>query len=149
VYIWFSKRKGAWLVSESQSHNYEPSLSVAVHAVHRRLRPEDKTDPITLATSNCSLMRSQISRLLKEKNPDNISIAEDINNAMAASKRGKLEGLTNIEAAVERLRNINWQYRFKEGNVSGAVTDFIFTLLEGLQLWQRFPSECNLYGLHL
>ena len=69
---------------------------------------------MTLATSNCSLMRSQISRLLKEKNPDNISIAEDINNAMAASKRGKLEGLTNIEAAVERLRNINWQYRFKE-----------------------------------
>ena len=85
-------------------------------------------------------MRSQISRLLKEKNPDNISIAEDINNAMAASKRGKLEGLTNIEAAVERLRNINWQYRFKEGNVSGAATDFIFTLLEGLQLWQRFQK---------
>ena len=148
MYIWFSKRKEAWLVSESRSHNYEPSLSAAVHAVYRRLRPE-KTDLITLATSNCSLMRSQISRLLKEKNLDNISIAEDINNAMAASKRGKLEGLTNIEAAVERLRNINWQYRFKEGNVSGAVTDFIFTLLEGPQLWQRFPSECNLYGLHL
>ena len=58
-------------------------------------------------------MRSQISKLLKEKNPDNISIAEDISNAMAASKRGKLDGLTNIEAGAERLRNINWQYRFR------------------------------------
>jgi hypothetical protein len=59
---------------------------------------------------------------------------------MAASKRGKLDGLTNIEAAVERLRNLNWQYRFKEDSASGAVTDFIFTPPEGLQLWQRFPS---------
>ena len=69
--------------------------------------------------------------MLKEKNPDNISIAEDISNTMAASKRGKLhniqyilprmaaskrgklDGLTNIEAAVERLRSINWQFKFK------------------------------------
>lgn len=123
MYIRFSKRKRAWLISESLSHNYEPLLSAAVHPVHRRLRPEEKTDPITLATSNCRLMRSQISKLLKEKNPDNISIAEDISNAMAASKRGKLGGLTSIEASVKRLRNINWQYKFKEDSVSGAVTD--------------------------
>ena len=68
-------------------------------------------------------MRSQISKLLKEKNPDNISIAEDISNTVVASKRGKLDELTNIEAAVERLRNINWQYRFKEDSVNRAVTD--------------------------
>ena len=87
-------------------------------------------------------MRSQISGLLKEKNPDNISIAEDINNAMTASKRGKLEGLTNIEAAVERLWNINWQYRFKEGNVSGAVTGFIFTnfFVPVVVEWQQKPA---------
>ena len=68
----FSKWQGAWLVSESQSRNHEPQR--AVHAVHGRLRPE-KPDLITLAISNCNLKRSQISRLLKEKNPDNISIA--------------------------------------------------------------------------
>ena len=59
------------------------------------------------ATGNCGLKRSQISRLLKEKNPDNISIAKDIGNAIAIAKRGKLDGLSNIEAAVERLRNLN------------------------------------------
>ena len=133
----FSKWQGAWPVSESQSRNHEPQR--AVHAVHGRLRPE-KPDLITLAISNCNLKRSQISRLLKEKNPDNISIARDIRNAIAASKRGKLDGLTNIGAAVERLQNLNWQYRFKEDSASGAVSDFIFTLPEGLQLGQRFPS---------
>ena len=76
-----------------------------------------------LATGNCSLKRSQISRLLKDS--DNISIAKGIKNAMAASKRSKLDGLTNIEAEVERLRNLNLQYRFKEDSASGAVTDFI------------------------
>ena len=85
------------------------------------------------ATGNCSLKRSQIPRLLKEMNPDNISIAKDIGNVIATAKRGKLDGLTNIEAAVERLRNLNWQYSFKEDSASGVVTDLIFTP-------QRFPS---------
>ena len=82
--------------------------------------------------------QSQIFRLLKEKNPDNISITKDISNATATSKRGTQDGFTNIEAAVERLRNLNWQYRFKEVILSGVVTDFTFTPPEGLQLWQRF-----------
>ena len=30
VYIRFSKRRGAWLVSESQNQNHEPSLSVVL-----------------------------------------------------------------------------------------------------------------------
>ena len=84
--------------------------------------------------------RSQISRLLKEKNPDNISIAKDIGNAITIAKRGKPDGLTNIEAAAERLRNLNWRYSSKEDSASGVVTDLIFTPPEGLQLWQRFPS---------
>ena len=92
------------------------------------------------ATGNCSLKRSQISRLLKEKNPDNISIAKDIGNAIAIAKRGKLDGLSNIEAAVERLRNLNWRHSSKEDSASGVVTDLIFTPLERLQLWQHFPS---------
>ena len=59
---------------------------------------------------------------------------------IAIAKRGKLDGLANIEAAVERLRNLNWRHSFKEDSASGAVTDLIFTPPEGLQLWQRFPS---------
>ena len=140
VYIRFSKRRVAWLVTESQSHNHEPSLSAAVHAVHRRLQPEEKTHLIELATSNCGLTRSQISRLLKEKNPENISVMKDISNAIATAKRDQLNGLTNIESAVERLRNLNWQYKLKEDSISGAVTDLIFTPPEGLQLLQRSPS---------
>ena len=45
-----------------------------------------------LANGNCGLKWFQISRLLKEENPDNISITKDISNATAAEeKRGKLE----------------------------------------------------------
>ena len=66
-------------------------------------------------------------------------IAKDIGNVIAIAKRGKLDGLANIEAAVERLRNLNWRHSFKEDSASGAVTDLIFTPPEGLQLWQRFP----------
>ena len=113
VPIWgVSVRRGAWLVTESQSRNHEPSLSAAVHAVHRRLRPEEKTDLIMLVTRNCSLKRSQISRLLKEKNPDSISITKDISNAIAVVKRGMLDKLTNVGATAERLRNLNWRYSF-------------------------------------
>ena len=65
------------------------------------------------AHRNCSLEWSRISRLLEEKNPDNISIAKDIKNATAAAaKQGKLDGLINAESAVERLRNLNWRYRY-------------------------------------
>ena len=71
-----------------------------VHAVHRRLRPEEKTDLMMLATSNCSLERRQISRLLREENPDNTPIAKDVSNAIAATKRSKLDRLANIEADV-------------------------------------------------
>ena len=65
---------------------------------------------------------------------------KDISNAIATAKRDQLNGLTNIEYAVERLRNLNWQYKLKEDSISGAVTDLIFTPPEGLQLLQRSPS---------
>ena len=79
-------------------------------------------------------------RLLKETNPDNISIAKDISNAIV-SKRGKLDGSADIEATVERLRNLNWRYRHKDDAASGADSDLIFTPPEAVQqLWQRFPS---------
>ena len=46
VRLRFSKRRGAWLVTESQSHNHEPSLSAAAHPVHRTATAQQ------LSTSN-------------------------------------------------------------------------------------------------
>lgn len=55
------------------------------------------------ATGNCSLEQSWNSRLLEEKNPDNTSIAKNINSAAAAAeKRSKLDGLIHIKSAVVR-----------------------------------------------
>ena len=89
------------MASQRISHNYEPSLRIAVHAINRRLRPEEKTSPAKPAIGNCSIKQSRISRLSKEKSPGGISIANGTNNVIAAAKRGKLDGLANIEAAVE------------------------------------------------
>ena len=141
VYIWFTARRRAWPVSESQSHDHEPVLSAAVHAAHRGLRPGEKTDVITLGTG---LKRPRISRLPKEENPDDISIVNGISNAIATTKRGELDGLANIEAAVERLRNLNLRCRFKEDGASGAVTDLIFTPRKGYNCGSAF-----LHRLHL
>ena len=59
VYMRAIHAAGAWLVTESRSHNHEPPLSAATHVTHRRLRVE-KTDLIILATGDCSLKRSRI-----------------------------------------------------------------------------------------
>ena len=61
-------------------------------------------------------------------------------NAIKVAKRCNLDGLNNIVAAVEKLQNLNRRYRFKEDGASGAATDVICTLSEGLRLRQPFPS---------
>ena len=44
------------------------------------------------------------------------------------------------EAAVERLRDLNWRYKFGDG-VAGAIScRSDLTPPKGLHLWQRFPS---------
>ena len=78
-------RGGAWLAinTQSQSRTMQPELG-------------EKKHPMELATANCDLKRSQISRLLKEKDPENISTTEDISDAIATAKQYKLNGLSNI-----------------------------------------------------
>ena len=49
----------------------------------------------------------QISRVLEANNPHSISIRKDIHNAVNAVKHDKLGGLTNVEAAVEKLKKIS------------------------------------------
>ena len=90
-------------------------------------------------TGNFSLKRSQISRLLKEKNPDNMQIARDIIDAIAIAKRSMLDQYRGCsrEATESQLAIY---FRFKENSASEAATDLIFTPPEALQLWQRFPS---------
>ena len=59
----------------------------------------------------------------------------DYPNAVKAAKYDKLRGLTNIEAAVEKLQKISWQYTFKEDE-NGCFTDLAYAPPEG-------PSMCE------
>jgi len=107
VFIRYQKRKGCWIFSESGAHNHEPSIDPSIHAVHRRLQPEELKEVAELATGNSKLRCQQISRLLKGKHQRNISIPKDFSNAIARAKREKLDGLTNVEAAIEQLQKLS------------------------------------------
>ena len=99
-----------------------------------------------LSTGDCRLSVPQISRMLKANNPHNISIPKDIRNAVNVVKCDKLGGLTNVEAAVEKLKKISWRYAFKEDE-NGCLTDLAYAPPEGLTVTEI--SNCDLHGLHL
>ena len=110
MFIRYSKKQEAWIVSEAKSHNHTTTEDPDEHPVHRRLQPVEKQQLAVLATGDCRLSIPQISRMLKASNPHSISIPMDIRNAVKAAKCDKLRGLTNIEATMERLQKISWQY---------------------------------------
>jgi hypothetical protein len=133
------KRKQGWVVTERNgSHNHIPSLHQSGHSIHRRFGEKEVELITELATGNCSFRRSQILRTVKAQHPDNLSTPKDFGNRIAKAKRNKLGGLTNTEAAVEKLRDLSWPYTFRENE--GAITDLMFAPPEGLAYLQRFPS---------
>lgn len=80
---------------------------------------------IGLITGNCSLKQSRISRPPKEKHPGGISITKNISNALAAAKRGKLDGPANTEGK----RGLNRRYN----GTSVMLTNLGYAPLEGWQ----------------
>ena len=107
MYIRYSKKQKAWIVSESKSHNHTATEDPDEHPVHRRLQPVEKQQLAEYSTSDCRLSVPQVSRVLEANNPHNISIRKDVHNAVNAVKHDKLGGLTNVEAAVEKLKKIS------------------------------------------
>ena len=86
-----------------------------------------------------SMSRGQIMRQLKATTVDNVSIAKDLSNVIARSKKMAVGTLTNTEAAVERLSDLGWKYKFRM-DADNNVTDFVFMPPDGLTTFQDFPS---------
>ena len=139
VFIRYSKKQKAWIVSESKNHNHAATEDPDEHQVHRRLQPTENQQLAELATGDCWRGVPQISRMLKTNNPHNISIPKDIRNAIQVAKHNKLGGLTNVEVAVEKLQKISWRYSFKEDE-NGCLTDLVYAPPEGLRPFLRFPT---------
>jgi hypothetical protein len=105
IYIRYSKKATAWLVTGKNEHNHEPSMPTA-HAVHRRLGDDVKSQISNLLTSGASLRQQQLHRMLKQENPNMIATNVDIRNAISAAKMTMLDGLTHVEIAVKKLKEL-------------------------------------------
>ena len=90
-----------------------------------------------LATSDCWQSVSQISRMLKAKNPHKISIPKDIRNAIQVAMHNKLGRLTNVEVAVEKPQKISWRYSFF-GDENGCLTYLINAPLKDYGYFRDF-----------
>jgi hypothetical protein len=140
VYIRHRMKEGNWLVSEvGKEHNHERSSGPSVHAQHRRFTSDERELIAELATGEAKLKPLQILRMLKKRDPSNLAVIEDVYNAVAVAKKKKLNGATYIEAAVEKLHQLDWAYQFKTDR-DGSLTDIVYALREGLQLLQQFPT---------
>ena len=63
VFIRYSKKQKAWIVSESKNHNHAATEDSDEHPVHRGLQPTENQQLSELATGDCLLSVPQILRI--------------------------------------------------------------------------------------
>ena len=116
--VYGSLRSGAWrAVLKNGEHNHDAS-EAAAHPAHRKL--DETSRELVHALSTAGAPPATALLTLKQRNPENVTIAKDISNETARWRRASLNGLSPLQALLRDADTSDWITAYRQSNAESA-----------------------------